>query len=147
MTVANYGCASLSRNKVAGIQLLVLFGAAKFPAANERCVYSLGNLRLFSVANGLLLWRRYLVDQLASDFSHGERSSSEHPDLRVGLLSGAVDRMVHHGRVDRAGVISFCSMDLRNFASRPELAVGWRRNFLPRGHSFDCVARRSYSYR
>jgi hypothetical protein len=37
-------------------------------------------------------------------------------NLRIALRTGAMDRVVHHGRVDRAGFISFGSMDLRNFA-------------------------------
>ena len=79
----------------------------------------------FLLARGLLLWRGYLVDQLASDFSHRGRSCSEHPDVRVGLCTRAVDRMVDHGCVDRAGSISFPSPDVRDFAPGPKLALRW----------------------
>ena len=140
------GVANLSFNKILGIQLLLLFGAEKFPAANERFVYSLPALRLPPALNGPILWIGYLDGWRVPPFSHRVRASAEHPCLPANLPAGAVDRMVDYGGVDCAGFVFFCSVDIRNFAARSKLAPGWRCNFLPRGYPIDHFLSRHNSH-
>jgi hypothetical protein len=131
------GVAYLSFHKIPGIQLLVFFGAAKFPAANERFVYSLPALWLPPAGNGPILWISHLDGWRVRPFSYRVRASAEHPCLPANLRARAVDRMVDYGRVDCAGFAFFCSVDIRNFSARSKLAPGWNCNFLPRGYSID----------
>jgi hypothetical protein len=131
------GVAYLSCNKIPGIQLLLLLGAAKFPAGNERFVYSLPALWLPPAGNGSVFWISYLDGWRVHPFSDRVRASAEHLCLSANLRARAVDRMVDYGRVDCAGFVFFCSVDIRNFAARSKLAPGWNCNFLSRRHSID----------